>query len=224
MINHVAFILDGNRRWAKKRGLPTVVGHTKGYNRIHEIVSYAKSLGIKYVTFWAFSTENWNRDPQEVSDLMNIFRKLFQSSFLNKIKKEKAKIVVFGDMTRFPEDIQKEMKKLLEDTKDNTGITLNIALNYGGRAEILRAVNTLLETNQTSVDESTFTSALYSHDQPDPDLIIRTGGELRLSGYLPWQSIYSELYFTQTLWPDFDKKALDVALADFASRQRRFGK
>jgi len=132
--------------------------------------------------------------------------------------------VIFGDLSRFPTDIQKNIKNLIADTKENTGITVNIALNYGGRAEIIFAVNKLLKDKKKEIDEEIFSSYLYSKDQPDPDLVIRTGGDKRLSGYLPWQSVYSELYFTKTYWPDFDKKAFDTAIADFSLRKRRFGK
>lgn len=221
---HVAFIVDGNRRWARERGLPIILGHRKGYKRIEDLVVYAKSIGIKYVTFWAFSTENWNREKKEVDDLMNIFRRIFTHSAMKKIIKEKAKIIIFGDLKKFPFDIQKSVKNIVEETKNNNEITVNIALNYGGRAEILQAVNKLLQKKEKNVDEEIFSSYLYSKDQPDPDLIIRTGGDQRLSGYLPWQSVYSELYFTKTYWPDFDEKALEKAIKDFSNRQRRFGK
>lgn len=223
-VKHIAFIMDGNRRWARARKLPIAVGHTRGYQKIEKIVTYAKKLGIKHVTFWAFSTENWNRDKEEVDNLIKIFRRLLRKNAMKTIMDEGGRIVVLGDMTRFPDDIQKNVAGLIDATKDNSAITVNIALNYGGRAEILRAVNTLLQENQKEVNEEEFARYLYSAGQPDPDLIIRTGGEQRLSGYLPWQGVYSELYFTPTLWPDFDEKALDLALSDFVSRQRRFGK
>lgn len=221
---HVAFIMDGNRRWAKKKGLPIVFGHRKGYQKIEEIVKHARKLEIKHVTFWAFSTENWSRDKKEVEDLLNIFRTLLKKSSLKKILQEKAKIVILGDLTAFPKDIQENVNHVVEDSKNNTGITVNIALNYGGRAEILRATNLIIQDGTKNVDEKTFASYLYSKGQPDPDFVIRTGGEKRMSGYLPWQSVYSELYFTDTYWPDFNSKALNVALKDFSNRSRRFGK
>lgn len=220
---HVALIMDGNRRWAKKRLLPTIVGHRKGYSRIEELVPHAKKLGIKHITFWAFSTENWNREKKEVDDLLSIFRTILKKSSLEKILKEGAKIVIFGDITRFPKDIQKNVAEVLEDSKNNTQITVNIALNYGGHAEILKAVNELVKKGKT-VSEEEFSNHLYSQGQPDPDLLIRTGGEKRLSGYLPWQTVYSELYFIDTLWPDFDAKALDSAVLDYEKRSRRFGR
>lgn len=223
MIKHIAFILDGNRRWARERGLPTIAGHKKGYERIHDIIAHAKKSGIKHVTFWAFSTENWKRDQEEVQGLISIFRNIFQQKLLDRIHKHKVKVCILGDMTRFPEDIQAQTQKLIDETKDYTDITVNIALNYGGRAEILRAANELLKQQAESVDEERFSSLLYTHGQPDPDLIVRTGGEQRLSGYLLWQAEYSELYFTKTYWPDFDEKAFDAAVAEFNTRQRRFG-
>lgn len=221
---HIAFIMDGNRRWARKRHFPIVLGHKKGYGRIEKVVKHARELGIKHVTFWAFSTENWNREEKEVEDIMNIFRDLLKKSSMEKILKEGAKIIILGDMTRFSEDIQENVSEVLEDSRDNTEITVNIALNYGGRAEILRAVSQMIKNDEKTINEGTFSSYLYTRGQPDPDLIIRTGGEKRLSGYLPWQSVYSELYFTDVLWPDFNSKEFDRALADYELRSRRFGR
>jgi undecaprenyl diphosphate synthase len=222
MIKHVAIIMDGNRRWARDRKIPYLVGHTKGFNRIQDIITHAGKKGIKHITFWAFSTENWKRPAEEVTDLMIVFRKAFTKKLLEQFRKDNVRVCVFGDLSKFPEDIQTQMHELLEQTKEHTGIIVNIALNYGGREEILRAARTLIETNKTITEEN-FSNALYSHGQPDPDLLIRTGGEQRLSGYLPWQSIYSELYFTKTLWPDFDEQAFDLAIEEFNQRNRRFG-
>ncbi len=226
MIQHVAFIMDGNRRWAKEKHLPTLIGHKKGYENIEKIVDHALLKGIKHVTFWAFSTENWNREKKEVDYLMNLFRELFAGRMLQKILKKGGKIQVLGDMTAFPEDIQKDTQKVLDQSKDNDAITINIALNYGGRAEILKAVKEIAteRLDLSDINEKTFSQYLYTKDQPDPDLLIRTGGEQRLSGYLPWQSIYSELYFTDKYWPEFDEKAFDEALEEFSRRERRFGK
>lgn len=224
MLNHVAFIMDGNRRWARKRHLPLVVGHTKGYQRIESLIVYANKKGIKYLTFWAFSTENWNRDKREVMLLMQIFRQIFQGNLVQRLHKNGAIIKILGDFFSFPKDIIKDIKKAVELTKNNTGITVNIGLNYGGRAEILQAVNNLLKDKKRDVDEKIFASYLYTKDLPDPDLIIRTSGEERLSGFLPWQSVYSELYFPKVLWPDFDEKEFEKALSEFEKRKRRFGK
>ncbi len=221
---HIALIMDGNRRWARQRGLPIRIGHTNGYKKIETITNYALSLGISYITFWAFSTENWNREKKEVDTLMQIFRSFFKSPMMTSFKKKNIRICILGDYGKFPSDIAQNVKKLIEDTKDNTAITLNIALNYGGRVEILRAINQLLAEGKKTMNEEQFSHYLYTVGQPDPDLIIRTGGEQRLSGYLPWQGVYSELYFTSTYWPDFDKDEFDKALQDYAFRQRRFGK
>lgn len=226
MIQHVALIMDGNRRWAKERGLPSLIGHAKGYGGIERIVLHAKAKGIRYITFWAFSTENWNREQKEVEYLMDLFRKIFRGSMLKRILKHGGKIQILGELDRFPKDIQEECKKVLNASKDNNGITINIALNYGGRAEIARAVQRIISDKIEPADISIdlISQYLYTKDQPDPDLIIRTGGEERLSGYLPWQSVYSELYFIDTYWPDFDEKAFDKALEEYARRERRFGK
>lgn len=221
---HVAFIMDGNRRWAKQRKIPVVLGHRKGYQKIEDLVKHARKLGVKNVTFWAFSTENWNREEQEVNDLLNIFRHVLKKSSLDRILKENAKLIIFGDLTPFPKDIQDNVNEVLEESKNNTGITVNIALNYGGRAEILNVVNQIIKKGEKKINEETFSKYLYSHGQIDPDLIIRTGGEIRLSGYLPWQAAYSELYFTDVFWPAFTTKEFDKAVEDFAKRQRRFGK
>lgn len=223
-LQHIAFIMDGNRRWARQHKLPIPIGHEKGFRRIESVVKHAKEIGIKFVTFWAFSTENWKRNQQEVDDLMAIFRRVFQKKALKKIIDQGARIVILGDLSRFPHDIQENVLELVEQTKDNQAITVNIALNYGGRQEILHAVNLLMQDPNPSVTEESFSNVLYTSGQPDPDVIIRTGGEKRLSGYLPWQSVYAELYFIDTYWPDFTTKVFDTILSDFALRERRFGK
>lgn len=226
MIKHIAFIMDGNRRWAKEKRLPTLMGHAKGYQRIEPLVTHAKQLGITHVTFWAFSTENWKRDKKEVTYLMNLFRDMFKGNLLKKLVKKGGRIVVLGDIQPFPQDIQENIKRVVEESKDNTSIIVNIGLNYGGRAEILHAIQTVMKDkkNIDALTEESFSQYLYTHDQPDPDLIIRTGGEQRLSGFLPWQGVYSELYFPDVYWPDFTEKELDKALQEFAFRARRFGK
>ncbi len=220
---HVAFILDGNRRWAREKGLPTLVGHKNGYKAIEPIVDHAIALGISYLTFWAFSTENWNREKEEVSYLLGLFRTLLKED-VDSLHKKGVKIQVIGELERFPHEIVEQSKSAIEQTKNNTAITVNFGLSYGGRAEILHAVNQLIQEEKKEVTEELFSSYLYTKGQPDPDFIIRTGGEQRLSGLLPWQSVYSELYFTKTYWPDFDSKAFDMALNEFANRNRRFGK
>src|SRR5258708_269430 len=223
-LKHVALIMDGNRRWAKERGLPVFAGHRRGYKKIETIINYAVKKDIKYVTFWAFSTENWKRDKKEISFLMDIFRKAFTSKNMKKMMGKGVKIHVLGDLTPFPADIVANIHQVLEDSKDNTKIQVNIALNYGGRAEILRVVANLLQDKPKEVTEELFSQYLYTIGQPDPDLIIRTGGEMRLSGYLPWQTVYSELYFTQLYWPDFDEKEFEKAITEYYMRERRFGK
>lgn len=221
---HVAMIMDGNRRWARRKKLPVFFGHRSGFNRIEPLVRHAESLGITYLTFWAFSTENWNREKKEVDALMNLFRRMFSGSLVAKLKKNNVRVKTLGDITAFPKDIEKDIEDVVADTKNNTGITVNFALNYGGRAEILRAVQKIITEKPKEITEKIFSDYLYTANQPNPDLIIRTGGEQRLSGYLPWQSTYSELYFTNTFWPDFDKKKFNEAIIDYISRERRFGK
>ncbi|HSA84128.1 MAG TPA: polyprenyl diphosphate synthase [Patescibacteria group bacterium] len=224
MLQHVAFIMDGNRRWARKRLLPLLAGHTKGYQAIEPLIDHAHKKGIMHLSFWAFSTENWNRDKKEVDVLLHIFRKLFVGDLIKRLHSNGVRVKVLGDITAFPTDIVENLEKVLDLTKNNTAITVNIGLNYGGRAEILRAVNRLIEDKKKNIDEKMFSSYLYTKDQPDPDLIIRTSGEERLSGFLPWQSVYSELYFPDVLWPDFSVKEFDKALEDFEKRKRNFGK
>jgi undecaprenyl diphosphate synthase len=225
MIQHIAVIMDGNRRWAKEKKLPTLFGHQKGYKQIEKIVEHAKNLGIAYITFWAFSTENWKRSDEEVNYLMDLFRRVFRSNILKKLIRKGGKICVLGNISEFPKDIQEDILCVMEESKDNTGIQINIALNYGGREEIVHAVKQIVEDNieKTEITADLLSKYLYTKDQPDPDLIIRTGGAQRLSGYLPWQSIYSELYFTDTYWPDFDEKAFGKAIEEYERRERRFG-
>ncbi|HWY78725.1 MAG TPA: polyprenyl diphosphate synthase [Candidatus Sulfotelmatobacter sp.] len=226
MIQHVALIMDGNRRWAKEKKLPTVFGHQKGYKQIEKIVESAQEHEINYVTFWAFSTENWKRNEEEVSHLMNLFRKALKSNLFKKLMRNNCKICILGNLNAFPKDIQSDVAEVVEESKNNRGIQINIALNYGGREEIVHAVQQIISDNvdQAAITNDLISQYLYTKDQPDPDLIIRTGGAQRLSGYLPWQSTYSELYFTDTYWPDFDGKAFDKAIKEFEKRERRFGK
>ena len=226
---HIAIIMDGNRRWAKQRGLDVIIGHQKmAKEGIERVVRAAIDLKVEYLTLWAFSTENWNRDPREIGALMQIFRDIFKEQ-AGELAKLGVKINTLGDLSRFDQDIQTNIKIWQEKTKDNHTLNLNIALNYGGRDEILRAVEKItkdvkagkLSTEKLTVDQ--FTSYLDTAGMPDPELIIRTSGEQRMSGFLLWQSNYSEFYFTDTLMPDFDKAELEKAIADFNSRKRRFG-
>lgn len=221
---HVALIMDGNRRWASVRRLPISAGHLKATERLEPLIMHAKKCGVGYLTFWAFSTENWNRDRKEVELLMTVFRRFFKSSSIEKLKKNDVCIKVLGELDPFPKDIVKDIREIVEETKNNKSITVNMGLNYGGRAEILRAVKKMLVDKPKEITEEMFSQYLYTKGQPDPDLIIRPGGEQRLSGFLPWQSVYSEFYFTKTYWPDFNERELDKALEEYALRERRFGK
>ncbi len=223
-LSHIGIIMDGNRRWAKKKNLPLFMGHREGAKKIEPLVDEAIKRSIKHITFWAFSTENWKRDQKEIEVLFKVFRLFLHSSFMKKLKKRQVRVQVVGDMTPFPKDIQDDVKQIIEDSKDFDVITVNFALNYGGRIEILHAVQKALVAGKKELSEDEFASYLYTQGQPDPDLIIRTGGEQRLSGFFPWQSVYSELYFTDVLWPDFDTKEFDKALEEFIGRQRRFGR
>jgi len=222
MIQHVALIMDGNRRWAKEKHLPSLIGHDRGINRIERIVYHAQSRGIPYITFWAFSTDNWSRSKSEITYLLNLFRKLFKGKMLRKILKNNGKIRVIGDLIAFPEDIREEIKNIVEISKNNTGIQITIALNYGGRDEIVHAVQQIVSDRieKCAITADLISQYLYTKYQPDPDLIIRTGGAQRLSGYLPWQSVYSELYFTDSFWPDFDEQAFDKAVAEYEKKRK----
>lgn len=221
---HVAFIMDGNRRWARQNKLSLFLGHESGAKKIEPLVDYALTRGITYLTFWAFSTENWERPEAEVSDILQVFRQALRDPMMKRLQEKHVKIQVIGDLTPFPDDIKQDVSRILEDTKDNDRMTVNIALNYGGRAEILRGIQKLLTSHKTSVTEAEFSDLLYTAGQPDPDFIIRTGGEQRLSGYLPWQTVYAELYFTPVFWPDFTPEEFEKALGEYEHRHRRFGK
>ena len=222
---HIAIMMDGNRRWARAKGLDPVKGHEYAANNtIEPLIEKCVDLGISYVTFWAFSTENWKRDEKEVKGILDIFRVAFGTLALRFISRG-AKLQILGDMSRFPEDIAKKTLDMISRSSKNNKITVSFALNYGGRDEILRAVKKIVtaKIDPSSLTEEVFSSYLDTANMPDPDLVIRTGGEQRTSGYLPWQSVYSELYFTPTLFPDFTPNCLTDALKDFAGRDRRFG-
>ncbi len=220
---HIAFIMDGNRRWAKQNKLSFFLGHRTGARNIESLVDFAMEKGITHLTFWAFSTENWKRSQEELDSLMDVFRESLSDPMIVRLQENNVKINIIGDVKKFPDDIQKQVATIIKDTRDNKKMTVNIALNYGGKDEIISAINTLLKENKKNITEEEFNNYLFTKDQPDPDMIIRTGGEVRLSGYLPWQSIYAELYFTDILWPDFDITEFENALTEYANRQRRFG-
>lgn len=219
---HIAFIMDGNGRWAKKRGLERTAGHRAGTENIRSIIRHSKDLGIEAVTFYAFSSENFSRPEKEVGFLMKLIGEYFNSE-IKELHKEGARITILGDLSQFSLPIQMILKSAMSLTKNNSDILVNIALGYGGRQEILRAVNLALKEGKKSITAEEFESYLYTAGMPDPDLIIRTSGEQRLSNYLIYQSSYSELYFTETLWPDFDIKCYDQAIEAYQHRNRRFG-
>ena len=219
--NHIAIIMDGNGRWAKKRGLARSFGHMKGAKTLRKALEYLTEIGVKYLTVYAFSTENWNRPQDEVSTLMKLFLKYIKSERKNMMK-NRIRFFVSGRKNNIPEKLQKEIEKLEEETKNNDKITLNIAFNYGSRAEIVDAVNRIIKEGKKNITEEDFSKYLYN-DFPDPDLVIRTSGEMRISNFLLWQIAYSELYITDTLWPDFDEKEIDKAIESYNQRERRFG-
>lgn len=224
---HVGFIMDGNGRWASKRGLPRSIGHKEGAETFNRITRRCKDLGIKYVTYYAFSTENWSRPADEVSALMKLFEQYLGDA--EKYVKDNTRLIFLGDKSKFSEKLRLRMEELEEKSRDFDSMTVLLAMNYGGRDEIVRAARraaALVKDRSITpdqIDESLFSSLLYTGGIPDPDLIIRPGGEKRLSNFLTWESAYSELYFTDVLWPDFNAKELDKALEDFAQRGRRFG-
>lgn len=228
---HVALVLDGNRRWARKQGLGILLGHRQVLETTLEtLADHAIARGIPFLTVWAFSTENWRRSSDEVEGLLSLFREALQKK-VAVLEKKGIKVQVLGDLSRFPQDIQDGVRETLQKTKHNTRLTLTVALNYGGRDELRRAVQKVaaqvLQKNISpqEITEEMISSALDTGELslPDPDLIIRTGGEKRLSGFLPWQTVYTELYFTDTLMPDFTPAEFDIALEEYQKRQRRFG-
>ena len=225
---HIAIILDGNRRWAKQRGLPAKLGHREGAKTLEKIVRYAIKIGLEYITVYAFSTENWKRSKDEVSALMLLLQN-YLDDYSKRADTENIKVKVLGDIEVLPEKMQKSIEKCEERTKDNTGVTFNIALNYGGRNEILLAVKNIAkrvkngELNIEDITEETISDNLYTKGEPDPDLVIRTSGELRTSNFLPWQIVYSEFLFLDKFWPDFTEEDLDNAILEFQKRNRKFG-
>ena len=224
---HVAIIPDGNRRWAKKRGLLSFEGHRNAAQKVvPNLIKKAGELGIKYFTIWAMSTENFNkRSKLELNGLFTLMKILYKLRF-KEIKKNGIKVKIIGDISKFPKDIQKLIEKVLTETAENKKATLIFALNYGGRDEIVRAINKIsnIQYPISNLNTENFSQFLDTDGIPDPDLIIRTGGEKRLSGFLPWQSVYSELYFSNLYFPDFDKHELEKAIQDYSLRKRRFGR
>jgi len=224
----IAIILDGNGRWAEKRNLPRAMGHKAGCETLEKTVEDCVRLGVECLTVYAFSTENWKRSALEVGALMKLLR-FYMVKLIDVANKNNVKAVMIGDESRFEPDIRKGIKKLIEATKDNTGMVFAFAINYGGRDEIKRAVENIADDvesgkiSKSEISEELISSYLDTKDLPDPDLLIRTSGELRVSNFLLWQIAYSEFYITDTLWPDFDKEELLKAIESYSHRQRRFG-
>ncbi len=223
----IGIIMDGNGRWAKKRGLPRTAGHKKGADVFDAITRYANELGVKAISYYAFSTENWSRPKEELDTIMDLFGSSLKR--LYKYRKENNKVVFLGDRAPLLPEHQKMMNEIEHDTADRTGMILNIAINYGGRQELVMAAQKLAqkakdgEIQPSEIDEKCIADLLYTKNQPDPDLIIRTSGEMRTSNFLMWQSAYSELLFTDVYWPDFTKKDFDAAIEEYHRRDRRFG-
>jgi undecaprenyl diphosphate synthase len=227
-VDHVAIIMDGNGRWATNRGWPRLVGHRKGAERVKEIVRAAPDLGIKWLTIYAFSTENWKRSTEEVLGLMRIFARYIERE-ADRLAAEGVRMRFIGDRSRLEPKLQRLMAGIETRTAGLTRLNLTVAINYGGRDEILRAMRAIAQQVAAgklapeAIDEALFTARLDTHDLPDPDLVIRTSGETRTSNFLPWQAAYAEYEFTQTLWPDFTPAELDEILSRFGNRERRFG-
>lgn len=225
---HIAIIMDGNGRWARARGLPRIAGHKAGMETLHRIVRHASSVGVQWLTVFAFSSENWSRPETEVSHLMALLR-LFIKRDLAELCANNVRIRVIGDRRNIPSEIGKLLDEAETMTEKNNGLNLVVAFNYGGRAEIVRAMKKLANAaikhiiDLDEIDEKVFARYLDTYNMPDPDLIIRTSGEQRLSNFLLWQSAYSELFFSPRYWPDFDEAAFDIAVEDYWSRERRFG-
>ena len=223
--NHIAIIMDGNGRWAEQRNLPRLEGHRAGTENTRSVLKCLGEYRIKYVTLYSFSTENWNRPEEEVTGLLNLLGESMEKETAE-LHKNGIKVRHLGRLERLPSELTRAVKKAIALTKNNTGMNLSLAFDYGGRAEILDAVRNIVAKNipPGDIDETLFTNYLYTTDLPDVDLVIRTGGELRISNFLLWQSAYSEYYFTKVLWPDFNAAEVVKALTVYSHRQRRFGR
>lgn len=226
---HIGIIMDGNRRWAKKKFLPSLAGHSRGAEIFKSMAIYCNKIGIKYLTVYAFSTENWKRSEDEVSYLMNLFKKYLSDTVLEKFGFENIRIKFIGDISKFPAEMRKMIKKIETKSGKNNGMTLNIAINYGGREELTNATKLIAQEikdnkiNIEDISEEYLSKKLYNSSQPDIDLIIRTAGEQRISNFMLWQSAYAEFYFTSILWPDFNENELNKAINEYSTRVRRFG-
>lgn len=227
-LKHIAIIMDGNRRWAKEKNLPSAMGHKKGVDSLKSILKACNEFGIKYLTVYAFSTENWNRKPEEVNFLMDLLAATLTKE-LKELHENNVVINFIGDLTQLSKSLQNVLSNAVEKTKENNGVNLQIAFNYGSRNELVHAFKSLAdkiksgEVSPQDINEELISAELYTSDIPDPDLLIRTGGEMRISNYLLWQIAYSEIYVTEQYWPDFDKTSLQKAINEFANRQRRYG-
>ncbi|MGQ9855863.1 MAG: polyprenyl diphosphate synthase [Fervidobacterium sp.] len=220
-LTHIAFIMDGNGRWAQKQGKPRTYGHYIGAYKIEEVVRWCAARGVKYTTFYAFSTENWKRPPKEVEFILGLLVEKI-GEFYERMSKENVRLRFIGRLDGLPDIVREKCIEYEEKTKDNTKIQVIMALNYGGRAEIVDAVKKILE-EKTEINEENFKNYLYAPDVPDPDLVVRTSGEMRISNFLIWQIAYSELYFSNLLWPEFSEEELDKAIESYRKRERRFG-
>lgn len=222
-IKCVGIIMDGNRRWARAHNKPVFEGHSEGYKKLQDVMKWAREAKIPHVVAYAFSIENWKRSEDEVGYLMKLFRFILNNE-TKKMIDERVRVCFVGDRTRFSDDIQKGMERMEQETSKDYDITLHLAMSYGGRAEILAATNALLKEEALAVTEEEFSKKLWSYPMPDPDILIRTGGEHRLSGFLPWQSIYSELFFVDAWWPEFQHEEFINIIEEFSTRERRLGK
>lgn len=224
--NHIAIIMDGNGRWARKRFLPRIAGHKRGVEVVRDVVKKCAQLDIKFLTLFAFSSENWRRPEEEVSFLMGLFMDALKREVV-KLHENNIRLILIGDRSRFSADLVQQIEASEMLTQDNTGLTLTIAANYGGRWDLLQAMNKMVKANPQSAqafEEEDLTPFLTMHYAPEPDLFIRTGGEKRISNFLLWQLAYTEFYFTDTLWPDFDESSFDQAVISYQKRERRFGR
>lgn len=222
-IKHIAFIMDGNGRWAKKRGMPREYGHRSGAQVFKKIVEHCGDLGIEAATFYVFSTENWKRSENEVNALMRLLDEYLDDCEKELLRKDKnIRFVFLGDKSPFTDSLRQKMERIEKNSASNTRI-VNLAVNYGGRSELVYAYNSLMKSGLMSVSEDDISAALYTKDSPELDMVVRTGGDLRISNFLLWQTAYAELYFTDKLWPDFTAEDVDAAVEDFKKRQRRFG-
>jgi undecaprenyl diphosphate synthase len=219
----IGIIMDGNRRWAKARGLPVFMGHSEGYKKFKEFIRWARAVGVKYVIAYAFSTENWKRSESEVNQITELLRMVLDTE-VESLKKDGIKLKFIGDVEKFPPDVVKKVYQAEKETAHGANIEVVVALSYGGRDEIVSAIKKLTKDDINTLTEKSFSEHLSTRGIPDPDIVIRTGGEMRLSNFLLWQSVYSELFFTKTLWSDFSEKEFTAMIDEFSSRERRNGK